>query len=114
MPRAITFLALLQTMLIVAGFCALGIVLKISGYPAVEHVRWNPLAVALREHGMWLLLLPVLWVVFATMARRIDRGFFSDRSAYILGATLSCLIIGMFLYACVAPGTWSSLIIKIR
>ena len=51
MSRTTTILGLLQTILLVGGFLALGMVLKVSGYPDSTEVRWNPLAVFLREHG---------------------------------------------------------------
>src|SRR5687768_16684300 len=55
MSRTTTILALIQTLLVIGGFFALGAVLKMSGYPDALAVRWNPLAVFLREHGVWLL-----------------------------------------------------------
>jgi uncharacterized membrane protein len=103
MPRSTTFLALVQTLLIIVGFFALAAVLKISGYPHEAAVRWNPLAVLLREHGMWLLLLPVLWVIFATIAERLDRGAFSDHVALALGIGLALVTIALFLCAAVFP-----------
>jgi hypothetical protein len=75
MSRTTTILALLQTLLVIVGFFALGTVLRMTGYPDALAVRWNPLAVVLREHGVWLLLLPVLWVLFATSAQRSTVGF---------------------------------------
>jgi hypothetical protein len=99
MSRPITILAVLQTLSVVIGFFALGTVLKISGYPDELAVRWNPLAVFLREPGVWLLLLPALWVVFATSAQRLNRGFFSYRVALVLGLCTSIGIIALFVYA---------------
>src|SRR4051812_20600713 len=76
MSRTTTMLALLQVLLVVVGYFALGIVLKMSGYPNNEGwVHWNPWAVLLREHGGWLICLPVLWVLYATAAEHRDRGF---------------------------------------
>ena len=105
MPRTTTILALLQTVLVVVGFIALGAVLKMSGYPDTPAVRWNPLAVFLREHGVWLLLLPVLWVAFATSAQRRDRGFLSYRIACVIGLCIAAITIMVFLYAAVFPYT---------
>jgi hypothetical protein len=105
MSRTTTILSLVQTLLVILGFFALGAVLKMSGYPDQLGVRWNPLAVFLREHGAWLLLLPVLWVFFATLAQRVDRGFFSYRFACIIGLCIAGVIIALFLYAAVFPYT---------
>lgn len=105
MSRTTTILALLQTLLIIIGYFALGAVLKLNGYPDTSIVRWNPLAVFLREHGVWLMFLPVLWVLYATVAQHLDRGFFVCRDAYIAGLCIACLIITLFLSAAVAPYT---------
>ena len=105
MSRTTTILGLLQTILLVGGFLALGMVLKVSGYPDSTEVRWNPLAVFLREHGGWLLLLPVLWVLYATTAQTRDHGFFSYRLACAIGLGLAVCTIAVFLYAAVYPFT---------
>ncbi len=105
MSRATTILALLQTLVIVVGFLALGAVLKMAGYPATIAVRWNPLAVFLREHGMAFLLLPVLWVFFATAAERVDRGFLSYRVAFIVGLCVACTFLMLFVHAILFPYT---------
>jgi len=105
MSRTTTILALLQTLLVIVGFFALGTVLRMTGYPDALAVRWNPLAVVLREHGVWLLLLPVLWVLFATSAQRVDRGFFSYRVACTIGFCIAGGIIAVFLNAAVFPYT---------
>jgi hypothetical protein len=105
MSRTTTILALLQTLLVIVGFFALGAVLKMSGYPDALAVRWNPLAVFLREHGVWLLFLPVLWVFFATSAQRIDRGFLSYHVACVIGLCIAGITIALFLYAVVFPYT---------
>jgi hypothetical protein len=105
MFRATTILALLQILMVIVGFFALGAVLKMSGYPDALAVRWNPLAVFLREHGVWLLLLPVVWVFFATSAQRIDRGLFSYRIACVIGLSIAGVTLALFLYASVFPFT---------
>lgn len=105
MPRTTTILALLQTVVVIVGFISLGAVLKISGYPDTLAVRWNPLAVFLREHEVWLLLLPVLWVAYATSAQRLDRAILSYRIACVVGLCIAAVTIVLFLYAAVFPYT---------
>jgi hypothetical protein len=68
-------------------------------------VRWNPLAVLLREHGVWLILLPVFWVCFAIGAERIDRGFFSQRVALAMAVCIAAVVTLLFVYAAVRPYT---------
>ena len=105
MSRTTTILALLQTLIVIVGFFALGVVLKMCSYPDNPVVRWNPLAVFLREHGVWLLFLPVLWVCFSAQAERINRGILSSRIAFIVGLCVAAVTIGAFLYAAVFPYT---------
>ncbi len=101
MSRTTTILALLQTFLVIVGFFALGAVLKMTGYPESGFVRWNPLAVFLREHGLWLLLLPVIWVVLATSAQRLNLRYLSDRVALVMGLAITGITIALFFYAAV-------------
>ena len=105
MGRTTTYVAVLQSAVIVLGFLALGIVLKFCGYPNSFGVRWNPLAVFLREHGIWLLAAPLFWTVFAVKARQLDRGIFSERVAFVSGVCLAGVITLTFLYAAVFPYT---------
>jgi hypothetical protein len=105
MPRTTLILALIQMLLAVLGFVALGCVLWMAGYPDNPSVRWNPLAAFLREHGVWLLLLPPLWMAFATYAQKVDRGALSYSVACAVGIGLAALIIALYLYAAVFPYT---------
>ena len=105
MSRTTAIVALLQTLLVIIGFFALGAVLKMPGYRDAVAVRWNPLAVFLREHGGWLLLVPVLWVFLATSAQRVDRGVLSYRVACVVGLSIAGITVALFLYAAVFPYT---------
>ena len=101
MNRTITLLALFQVLLVIIGFLALGIVLKLSGYPDALRLHWNPLAVFLREHGFLLLLLPLLWTIYAVAAERVQQGWLLPRLAFSFGVGLALLLIPLFLYAAV-------------
>jgi len=94
-------------MIVIVGFAGLGIVLKGCGYPNGElmGVRWNPLAVFMREHVASLLLLPVLWVAYACAAERKDRGWLSYRIALVIGLFIAGCILAAFLFASVHPFT---------
>src|ERR1035438_4755151 len=72
MSRNITILALIQLTLVTLGFFALGIVLKIAGYPmdppfmaSLGRVVWSPIALLLRNYGLGLLFVSAVWGVFA-------------------------------------------------
>lgn len=104
MPRNIVHLTLLQLLLIFLGYVALGIVLKLCGYPHDPTVRWTTLAVALREHGLWLMLLPFLWARFALSWDRTMQGP-RGRISLLIGIALACVPLLIFIYAAVFPYT---------
>ena len=87
MSRTTISLVLVQALLVVLGFFALAIVLKLLGYP--ENAMWSHLALFLRRHGMWLLLLPVSWVVLAVRAERYDYGILNYRVVWLGGVCIA-------------------------
>lgn len=104
MPRSLMFLGILQIACLLVGFFALGIILKVSGYPEdLPMIRWSPLAIYLRTHGLWLLALPAVWVIYAVYSARSDKGVFSVKISIIVGFLLSAAIILSFLYAAIFP-----------
>jgi len=105
MSRTTTILSLAQTFLVVVGFLALGIVLKMAGWPHDDTVRWSPFAVFLRQHGFFLLVLPVVWTIYGVSAERADRGVLSYRAACIVGICMAVSIISVFIYAACFPYT---------
>ena len=60
----IAVVGLLQVLAVVVGFFALGILMKMNGYPDEVSIRWRPLARGLREYGAYLLLVPLLSPAF--------------------------------------------------
>lgn len=102
MDRTRTLIAvsgLLQILFMVIGFCALGIVMKMNGYPDEFMIRWTPLARGLREYGVYVLVIPVTWIVYTIVAAQIERGLFSLDVAVAVGFLLAFLILFVFLYA---------------
>ncbi len=104
-PRSIAIIGMVMLLLIVLGFVGLGIVMKMNGYPKSEMIRWTPLALALRQHGHWLLLLPVVWMIYAVVVFRLDRGLFMEGLAYVIGSLLLLVVPMLFLFAIVNPFT---------
>lgn len=106
MTRAVTFLGIFQVACLLCGFLALGIVLKICGYPAeVPQVEWSPLAVFLRSYGLYFLVVPACWAVYASLSVRMNRGLLSEPPAMVLGILISCAILILFVYAAIFPFT---------
>ena len=106
MSRNITILALSLLTLVTLGFFALGIVLKIAGYPmdppfmaSLGRVVWNPIALLLRNYGLVLLFVPAVWATAASLSQ--SRPIVFSFSAWlIIGSALSIAIISHFIYAC--------------
>ncbi len=92
-------------LLIVLGFVGLGIVMKMNGYPKGETIRWTPLALNLRQHGHWLILLPVVWVICAVVVFRLDRGIFMEGLVHVIGSLLLGVVPMLFLFAIANPFT---------
>ncbi len=106
MSRNVTILALIQLLLVILGFFALGIVLKISGFPndppfpgGLGVVVWSPVALLLRRYGLVLLFVPAIWTTFASLSQS-RRIVFSFAVWLAIGIVLSIVIISLFIYAC--------------
>jgi hypothetical protein len=103
-----SFLALaglIQIVAIVLGFAALGIVMKFNGYPQEDFFRWTPLARGLRENGLYLFLVPVLWSVAVVIAAQIDRRWFPVDLVVCTGFILAIGLLALFLCAAFSPYT---------
>ena len=111
MSRHVGWMVLAQFVAVVVGFLALGVVLKVNGYPANGlGVRWNGIAVRLREYGPWLLIAPVVWGIYALACEHYNQGLLSEGIAGTAGALLLVLVLAFFLYAACVPFTRPMLI----
>lgn len=111
--RGITIIGGLQIALVVLGWCALGIVLKFNGYPDDNpYVQWTPLAVWLREYGVWLFLLSPVWTGMAIFLHEKEERVVLDAVVAVTGVVLSVGIFFLFLVAAFAPYT-RPLLIKV-
>jgi hypothetical protein len=107
MSRNITILALIQLLVVILGFFALGIVLKAEGYPqdppfmaSLSRVVWSPLALFLRHYGLAFLFVPAVWTVVTSLSQS-RQIIFSFTVWLIIGIVLSVTIISIFIYACI-------------
>jgi hypothetical protein len=106
MSRSITIVGLIQLTLVLLGFFALGIILRVEGYPhdppfmaSLGRVVWSPTALFLRNHGLLLLFVPAVWTTVASLSQN-RRVFFSLAVWLIIGVALSGAITTLFIYAC--------------
>lgn len=107
MNRPISIVGILQVLVIVLGFIALGIHMKFLGYPtASEYVfRFSPLALFLREYGMYLLLVPPLWMALAVFSSPREHGILSLPAVLLQGVVIILILLCTFLYAAMCPGS---------
>ncbi|MEI6535766.1 MAG: hypothetical protein WCN98_10530 [Verrucomicrobiaceae bacterium] len=111
MTRTTTIIALVQTLVVILGFVAVGVVLKASGYPDNPMwVRWNPTAVFLRHYGGWLLFVPIIWTYCAGATLRDDHSRFSYSTMVALGIAFAVVTMIAFIYAAAFPFTQPLLI----
>jgi hypothetical protein len=93
--RPITIVGLFQVLTVVVGILAARIILKMSGYPDDTSVRWNAASVFLRNYGIALLLVPLIWTpLTVAIERKSDHPF----AASLLSLSGPALLIGLLLF----------------
>lgn len=105
MSRENTISGLVLTLVLVLAYIALGILLKFEGYPDQSYLRWNPIAVGLRTYGLWSLVLPVLFVLFAVFAEDQDRWFTVARVGLSLVVIAIVVLAVLYFMAFLKPYT---------
>ena len=116
LAKATVQVTVVMMAVVVLGFIAVGIMLKVNGYPhgeLADFVRWNPLAVFLRKDGMYLLWVPVVWTFVAVVAQRRDRGRLYAGTFWV-GVALTVSMLAMFITAIAKPYTIPFMIIKAK
>ncbi len=111
MSRTIILLGLTQALAVILGFFGLSIVLRRYGYPGEPFqagsnfviYHWSHLTLFLRRYGSILLMVPLMWTVFAGIAEKRARYIFPFGFWIILGMTIPLAIIATFFYAIFHP-----------
>jgi hypothetical protein len=100
--RPIITIALVQAGIVVIGFIALGIALKVQGYPQ-PHLHWNSVSVMLRQQGMMLLVIPVGCVALALLAdlQPSRRRYINESVVWVFSLLVATVLLGIFFYAVV-------------
>jgi hypothetical protein len=102
--QRITVIAILQLLLLVAGWCMLAIVLKFHGYPNNNlFLRWMPLAIWLRENGLWLLLITPAWTVASATTELKENRNILSAILTSLGLLAAVGVFILFVVAAFAP-----------
>jgi hypothetical protein len=88
-------------------FIALGISMKMEGYP--DHVnpfiRWRPVALFLREHGLALLLLIAVWAVAAAVLAHQQEHPTRARVVLAVGSAMAVVLAAAFMTYATSPYT---------
>ncbi len=102
--RPITTIAIVQVAIVVLCYFLLCAVLKIQGYPS-EWLRWKPLTVFLRAYGMWMLVVPALWVILCVLAESKWPAQIDYPIILIYGIFVALMILAVFVTAAVDSHT---------
>ena len=111
MTPTVALLALAQAATVICGFFGLSLVLRHHGYPGEPFqagsnfviYHWSYLTLFLRRFGMCLLLVPVVWIVFAVISERRARFVLPHGLWLVVGTIIPFTIIMTFFYAIFHP-----------
>lgn len=102
--RTIALLASIQLTLLMLGWSAVAIVLRLHDYPDHPNIRWNPIAVWSREHGWVFVLVILAWALAAVASIGIQAQENWSLFIGVAGILLIALILALFGYSAVNPG----------
>ena len=108
-PRSITLLCLARMVTVICGFSFLEMSMRGQGYPGdpIEFVainsfgtlHWNHLALFLRRASLFILAVPVIWMVLALVAEQRGRYWLPFGFWIFIGIILPCAFIMTYCYA---------------
>ena len=98
--RPITILALVQLAIVFLGYVSLVGAMKLRGYPN-EFFVWPPFTVFLRQHGLWMLLLPISFVAWSLFSEAARPSRNSEGRTLIVGVLIAVLLFLGFVFAAI-------------
>ena len=105
--RAISIIALIQTVVIVGGTLVVAGMLKAHGYPKQEFpLVFNQGAIFIRQHGYALLLIPFLWALAAIYTVRVTWRPWLPALVIWIGISLIVVGVGCYLHLGTQPAHW--------
>ena len=102
--KATIQVALVLSLIVVLGFFAVSIMLRLHGYghedvfTHLQGAKWNPVALFIRHHGFHLLWVPVAWTCCAAVAQRQNRGALYP-STFWIGVMITVAMLITFAFA---------------
>jgi cell division protein FtsW (lipid II flippase) len=100
--RFVSIFAAMQVLVVVFGFFWNRIQLKALNYPNDPLREWNPRALWLREYGWVLLIIPVVWTLWAALRRKDSTAL--PMPVMISGIVLLAVMLLLFGEASLCPG----------
>lgn len=88
-------IAATQFVFISLGILALNVLLKAGGYAPNVASKFPHLAVQLGRHGVWIFVLPLVWVAFATLCERLGK----PAIARVTGTAIAAGLFILYTYA---------------
>jgi len=96
-------IAITQFVFLAMGAFTLNVIVKASVYPDRTEGAPSAFSVYLAQHGIWLLLVPLLWVVYAMISASLEKSVFSTRVANAVGIFLAAVMLGAYSWAIFRP-----------
>lgn len=106
--NAVNTILLVQFLVILAGTLITTAMLKGYGYPDAVDMRWNPVAVLIRNWGWLAFLLPVIWYIVTCRLWRIHGSY--DLSVGFASILVAVTVIGVVFYLWTAINAASPII----
>lgn len=92
-------IALTQFVFIALGTLAVTILAKVRQPELVIGSGGENLRLVLAANGVWLLIFPVLWMVYGVAAEVVDRGAFRRQIADVVGIIICVALFLLYGYA---------------
>ena len=100
---AISRLALLQCLIVVIGVLTTCGILKLNAYDPEAAIRWNPVAVAVRNVGYLLLMVPAIWTAACIVLERRASNHWNRTWSIASGVLVIALLAGLLWWTTATP-----------
>ena len=99
----ISRLALLQCLVVVIAVLTTCGLLKLNAYDPDSEIRWNPVAVAIRNYGFLLLLVPAVWAAASFALERSAVHRWSPSWTLVSGLMVISLLVSLLWWTTSTP-----------
>lgn len=100
---AISRIALIQCLIVVTGVLTTCGILKLYAYDPNADIRWNPVAVAVRNIGYLLLIIPPIWTAVCVVLERSDSYFWNRIWSIASGILICTALAGLLCWTTATP-----------